>query len=381
MCDGSGATSWKHDKMGRVLSERRTIGAVSGAFQTDTYNLDGSPASVTTLGSGVSYTYSGVAHPLTATNCTGGTTKFVSGASYAPPGELIGATLGSATGFAGFTFNNSYNDRLQPILLSASGPSATVFSESLDFHLGAGDNGNVYQIVNNRDNTRIQSFAYDTLNRISSAQSSGTQWGETFTIDPWGNLTNPTGISGKTHCERLNCPANTDNQVTTCSYGCDAAGNMTSNGTVSYVYDAENRLIATAGYSYIYDGAGAIHYYFTDHLGTYGVAENDTTGTCKQNIDYYPYGGVEHDHYPNAAQNYKFTGKERDTESGLDYFGPPRHASALGRFMSPDPKNITRQRVLTPQQWNRYYYTSNNPLKFVDRDGMEMKTPRRRFRC
>jgi YD repeat-containing protein len=130
MCDGSGAASWAHDKMGRVLSERRTIGAVAGDYETDAYNLNGSPITVTTLGYGVTYTYSTAARPLTATNYTGGTTKFVSGAIYAPPGELAGATLGSATGFAGFTVNNSYNDRLQPALLSASSPSATVFSDS-----------------------------------------------------------------------------------------------------------------------------------------------------------------------------------------------------------------------------------------------------------
>ena len=41
MCDGSGATAWSHDKMGRILKERRTIGSVSGDYDNDTYNLDG----------------------------------------------------------------------------------------------------------------------------------------------------------------------------------------------------------------------------------------------------------------------------------------------------------------------------------------------------
>jgi len=342
VCDASHATSWRHDQLGRVLQERRTTDAVGGDYETDAYNLDGSSQGVTTLDYGISYVYSGAVTPLTAAN---GNTKLVTAATYASPGELSGATLGLATGFAGFTVNNSYNDRLQPILLSASSPSATVFSESFEFHLGAGDSGNVYQIVNNRDNTRTQSFAYDALNRISSAQSSGMQWGETFTIDAWGNLTNRDGISGKTNYEPLNCPANTNNQLTTCSYGYDAAGKMTSNGSASYVYDAQNRLIATAGYSYIYDGSDplsetdlagnvqntyvffngqrvargdsalAIHYYFSDHLGTHGVVENATGATCEQDVDYYPYGGVENDYCPNAAQNYKFTGKERGSVS------------------------------------------------------------------
>ena len=193
MCDGSGGTSWSHDTMGRILQERRTIGTIKGDYENDAFNLDGSVASVTSVGYGVNYTYSGAARPLTAAH--GSSIQFVSGATYAPPGELAGMTLGSATGFAGITIANAYSDRLQPILLSAASPSGTVFSECFDFHLGvavtgpspcsfsanaSGDNGNVYQIVNNRNNTRNQNFIYDPLNRIEQAYSSGTQWGETF---------------------------------------------------------------------------------------------------------------------------------------------------------------------------------------------------------
>jgi hypothetical protein len=263
--------------------------------------------------------------------------------------------------------------------------------------------------VNNRDSThaRDQNFIYDSLNRIQQAYSSGSgslSWGETFSptatspgvapstpgIDAWGNLTNRSGVTGKTNTEPLSCPANANNQLTTCSQGYDAAGNMTSNSTTSYVYDAENRLVWTSGYRYIYDGNGervekcavasattacptsgttgtlywrgtgsdtlaetdlggndeeeylffggeriarrdvsstgatvAIHYYFADHLGSHGVVENATGTTCEQDIDYHPYGGEEEDYCGGSgvSQNYKFTGKERDAESGLDNFG------------------------------------------------------------
>jgi len=110
------------------------------------------------------------------------------------------------------------------------------------------------EIVNNRNTTRNQSFTYDTLNRITSAQSSGTQWGETSTIDAWSNLTNRAEIAGKTNYEPLSTSAGTNNQLS--GFGYDPAGNMRSNGSASYVYDDENRLIATAGDSYIYDGDG-----------------------------------------------------------------------------------------------------------------------------
>src|SRR5207302_6045487 len=70
-----------------------------------------------------------------------------------------------------------------------------------------------------------------------------------------------------------------------------------------------------------------------------------------------------------SANHYKFTGKERDTESNLDYFGARYYSSTLGRFASVDPKMITKQRMLDPQQWNAYQYSKDNPLTYYDPDG------------
>jgi RHS repeat-associated protein len=67
---------------------------------------------------------------------------------------------------------------------------------------------------------------------------------------------------------------------------------------------------------------------------------------------------------------YLFTGKERDTESGNDYFGARYYASSMGRFLSPDPKAASGH-AADPQTWNRYAYTDNNPLKFIDPNGLE----------
>src|ERR1700757_2761631 len=66
---------------------------------------------------------------------------------------------------------------------------------------------------------------------------------------------------------------------------------------------------------------------------------------------------------------YKLTGKERDSEPALDYFGARHYASTLGRFMSVDPVIITPERKLDPQQLNRYAYVRNNPLGLVDPTG------------
>jgi hypothetical protein len=82
----------------------------------------------------------------------------------------------------------------------------------------------------------------------------------------------------------------------------------------------------------------------------------------------------------------RFTGKERDAETGLDYFGARYFSGAQGRFTSPDPHNplmiaqmataaglpseAARSQMAefleNPQNWNKYSYVLNNPLRFVD---------------
>ena len=85
--------------------------------------------------------------------------------------------------------------------------------------------------------------------------------------------------------------------------------------------------------------------------------------------DFYPYGGEITPHTNTCTQNYKFTGKERDSESGLDNFGARYNSSAVGRFMSPDPL-LSSGQPATPQTWNRYSYALNSPLSVLDPTGL-----------
>jgi RHS repeat-associated protein len=335
--------------------------------------------------------------------------------------------------FAGITNSFSYNQRLQPINMSAMSPSATVFSLNYDFHLSAGDNGNVFGITNNKDTSRNQTFTYDALNRLVSAQNAGTDcsqktlnsnqtkfWGNNYSYDAWGNLL--TKSPTKCSAENLNNSADPQNRAHPTSgpdYQYDAAGNMTKdNLSQSYTYDPENRITGAPGYTYGYDADGnrvekstggssptgtlywymtpgivaesdlagnlqseyvffdgervarkdlpsnAVSYYFSDQLKTASVITNSARN-IKSESDYYPWGG-ELSFIANDSNHYKFTGKERDTETQLDYFGARYYSNALGRFISTDPGPYIRS---DPQTWNRYAYTRNNPHKYIDPDG------------
>jgi len=68
----------------------------------------------------------------------------------------------------------------------------------------------------------------------------------------------------------------------------------------------------------------------------------------------------------------RFTSKERDQESGLDYFLARYYSASQGRFASVDPENLGAS-LSDPQSWNGYAYARNNPALFVDPDGLEYK--------
>ena len=75
----------------------------------------------------------------------------------------------------------------------------------------------------------------------------------------------------------------------------------------------------------------------------------------------------------NAIKFRQYTGKERDSESGLDYFGARYYGSALGRFTSPDwsekPEPVPYADLENPQTLNLYTYGRNNPLSQHNPDG------------
>ena len=248
--------------------------------------------------------------------------------------------------------------------LSSNG---TVLNLTYSFSSGGGNNGSVYSITNNLDTGRTQTFTYDELNRVSTAQSQATAgadcWGQSFGYDRYSNLLSVSVT--KCSAPSLSVSVNGNNRITNTGFTYDAAGNMTNDGSYAYAYDAEERVNSAAGVTYTFDGngkrvkksagrlywnslscgqgalfetdlsgnlldeyvffkgrriarrtaAGAVYYFFSDHLGSNRVVTN-ATGAVAEDSDYYPFGG-ELVFTDTLDNNYKFIGHERDTESGL----------------------------------------------------------------
>ncbi|MGH9571522.1 MAG: RHS repeat-associated core domain-containing protein, partial [Candidatus Angelobacter sp.] len=292
-----------------------------------------------------------------------------------------------------------------------------------NFSLGAGDNGNVLSLTNYRDQSRNQNFTYDALNRITAGSTNGNtgaySWGENYTIDAWGNLM-MSPMAGKAHGGTWQCAGDANNRANCLSY--DAAGNVTANGGAGYTYNAENRLLSAGGMSYAYDADGnrvkkasgstgtlywygspgiiaesdlagnmqheyvffggkrvaridqpgsSVHYYLSDHLGSTSMVVS-SAGVPEEESDYSPFG-TEYVVTGGGANRYKFTGKERDSETGLDYFGARYYGSNTGRWMSPDwsakQEPVPYAKLGNPQSINLYAYVFNSPLVHRDADG------------
>lgn len=444
LSDQAGSASYVYDALGRVTTEQRRIGSITKSTSYD-YNLDGSVSVIHyPSGAAVTYTPDAAGRTISVTDSMSGI-NYVTGAAYNPDNSIRGFTNGNTGTFGGITNAFSYNKRLQPVNISAATPSQQkVFAIGYDFHVGNGtsgsDNGNVWGITNFKDPSRSENFTYDALNRLTSAQSTGTDcnallvdghtknWGNTYSYDAWGNLLGKTPT--KCGSDSIGLTMNVKNQPT--AYSFDAAGNLTNDGTSTYTYDAENRItrVSTSGssiiWSYTYDAGGnrvkktngttgtlywsalvgvigetdlagnnpkeyiffngtrvarkdsngQVFYYFSDHLKTTSVT-TDSVGNIKSESDFDPWGSERRvvDSFNNT---YKFTGKERDGESGLDYLGARYYASMLGRFMTPDwaakAVAVPYANYGNPQSLNLYSYVTNNPTTLSDADGHDGDT-------
>ena len=134
-----------------------------------------------------------------------------------------------------------------------------------------------------------------------------------------------------------------------------------------------------------FSSSASINWLITDHLGTprMVIDQSGTLANVKRH-DYLPFGEelfagtggrtVGQGYTAVDGVRQQFTSKERDAETGLDYFLARYFASTQGRFTSTDPLQASARNG-TPQSWNRYSYVLNNPLNLIDPSGLEDDNP------
>jgi RHS repeat-associated protein len=373
---------------------------------------------------------------------------YASSFSYTPHDAVASMQLGN-----GKWEHTTFNSRLQPTQIGL-GTSATNSSLlQLDYGYGTiANNGNVLSqtitVAGSPNVVMSQIYGYDSLNRLQTASENiGSSWSQTYGYDRYGNrwVSASVGYTLSSLTPQSSSAFNTaNNKLIASQY--DNAGNQTVDAqTRQFTYDAENRQLTfntTAG-QYFYDGdghrvkkidstgttvfvynaggqliaeyhsdpvppaagGGGTSYLTSDHLGSTRVV-TDAEGNVKARHDYLPFGeelgatigprttALKYDAPDSTKQ--KFTQKERDTESGLDYFLARYYSSEQGRFTSPDeftggpdeifdfPDHAAENPVFyadlhEPQSLNKYQYCYNNPLSCIDPDGHKVVLKTRRL--
>lgn len=110
-----------------------------------------------------------------------------------------------------------------------------------------------------------------------------------------------------------------------------------------------------------------VYYFLTNHLGSVDVVL-DENGEVVERRDFFPYGAERMTEGTDSDTDRGFTGKELDEETGLNYYGARYYDSTTGRFISLDPWEGD---LSDPQSLNKYTYTLNNPVNFIDPTGEE----------
>jgi RHS repeat-associated protein len=270
MSDGSGQTAWSFDSVGNVLSERRTINGQTKTINY-TYNLDGSIATIQYPGTRTITYAEGNAQRVASVKDLGTNINYAQTATYAPPGALASVTYGYVSGgFGGITENRTYNNRLETTGIQATSSAGTALN--LAYGFVTGNNGNIATQTNNVTSGRTETYTYDALNRLLTAQTAATSggdcWGQSFgnggppptmATDPLANLFYATATQCSAPQPRFT--VNGNNQFTGTGISYDSAGDMTADTGYTYTYDAENRIITASGmtggpYCYRYDGNG-----------------------------------------------------------------------------------------------------------------------------
>ena len=389
---------------------------------TTTITLNGTPYSYAWSGSGT-----------TASSIAANLASSIHNNSSLVDASASGSTVNLWTRQSGqgtnYSLSASSNSTMSSFSTGTSGGTLTV-TLAYSFAVTFAPDGNIISandLVNGN-----WAYTYDDLNRLKTAIG-GAGYGCAEVYDRYGNRWQQNVQGGSCLTPQFTFTGG-NNRIDTYSY--DAAGNLLNDGSHSYVYDAENRIVCAdpntahtcangAAATYVYDAegrrvqrtspAGTVYYLYDPagravteinstggwnrgevyadgrHLATYMNATtyfvhtdwlgNERRRTKVDRTQYsswtsLPFGEGSSTPDPSPLHS---TGKERDSETGLDYFGARHYASTMGRFMTPDLDDLSDDPgpapyadFRDPQTLNLYSYVRNNPLNRIDPDGHKL---------
>jgi RHS repeat-associated protein len=373
----------------------------------------GSASTTSTLASSLASALNSSNSPVTAT---------ANGSVVNLSSKIIGSTADYSLSAASQSSNPS---QFSPpsFAMSPSGSTLTGGSGGYNFAIAYGPDGDV--ISGNDSSNGNWTYSYDDFNRLSGSNRNSGQAVYSYAYDRFGNRWQQNGPNS------MQLSFNGANNRTD-QFSYDAAGNLVNDGSHQYFYDPESRLIqvdgtlgvcssATACYvydaegrrvekttssgtaSYIYDLAGhqvvqygptcspcrdeiyaggrhlatytnnTTYFIHSDWLGTERARSNISGSIC-ETITSLPFGdGQSASGSCTDISPVHFTGKERDNETQLDYFGARYYSNALGRFVTPDwserPVGVPYANFGNPQSLNLYAYVTNKPASLGDPDG------------
>ncbi|MBI2394387.1 MAG: hypothetical protein HYV09_32755 [Deltaproteobacteria bacterium] len=437
-------TTFAYDALGRMLTKTLPGGAVSRWTYDEAWHGAslGKPTTVSNGASSESLTYDFAGRVTTATSCvtgvcltmrygfdTAGRPRTV---TY-PDGEVVTYTYGAdgrlqTMGYASFTYNAAgqpttityangtttaytYDQKrlwLQSARVTLGG--GTLYESSYGYDAAARVTSMTYTGVNGATSA---GFAYDDLNRLTSASKNGLPW-QSFTYDAIGNMTGQDGVGTYAYADpaHKHAVSSLSGAINT-SFVYDANGNTLSGNGRTYTYDAENRVTSVnsdgqttsfqydvhgnrveksgvngviryfgqllekvnglAETKYYYAGSmlvaerrwdGATYYHHRDHVSSVRLT-TDASGAVARRYEYRPFGFREATS-GTVGNEWEFGGHRTDAEHGLSYMGARYYDALIGRFLTPD---TVVPDPLNPQAFNRYAYVLNNPISNADPTG------------
>lgn len=288
----------------------------------------------------------------------------------------IAEMLYTKTGAGNVTFQYAY-DQLNRLNSAVS--TGNTLNETISYDL----NGNIMSLVRTGNNAASLSYSYynsNQSNQLQTVTNSGAAF-RSYSYDPNGNATSDGGSKTITY-NLLDLPQTvTQSSTTLATYTYDAAGdklrNTGSDGSWDYISgvvynnNAISFIQTEEGRASLQGGAYHYEYNLKDNLGNvrYSFDKDPTTGNARriQEDEYYSFGLRETPGVYDFSNNnrYLYNGKEIQTDLTSQYdYGARFYDPVIGRWNAVDPLAEKGRR------WSPYTYVFNNPMRFADPDGM-----------